>query len=142
MAPKRESQKPDSPRGALPKSELEIAKVVWDLGEATVRQVLDALPADRELDFWTVQTYLRRLEAKGYLAKRREGRTNVYTPAVRPITVISETMNDFIDRLFDGEALPLFQHLIRDRGLSDAEIDELQNTLDALKAQRKRGRLS
>ncbi|MCA9123767.1 MAG: BlaI/MecI/CopY family transcriptional regulator [Planctomycetaceae bacterium] len=137
MAPKRDSQ-----RGALPKSELEIAKVVWDLGEATVRQVLDALPPDRELDFWTVQTYLRRLEAKGYLSKRREGRTNVYRPAVRPTTVISETMDDFINRLFDGEALPLFQHLIRDRGLSDAEIDELQQTLDALKAERKRGRSS
>ena len=117
-----------------------MAKVVWDLGEATVRQVLEALPADRELDFWTVQTYLRRLEAKGYLSKRRDGRNNVYTPAVRPTTVISETMEDFINRLFDGEALPLFQHLIRDRGLSDAEIDELQATLDALKSERKRGR--
>ncbi|MBC8352598.1 MAG: BlaI/MecI/CopY family transcriptional regulator [Planctomycetes bacterium] len=137
MAPKREA-----PRGALPKSELEIAKVVWELGEATVRQVLEALPVERELDFWTVQTYLRRLEAKGYLAKRRDGRNNVYSPAVRPTTVISETMDDFINRLFDGEALPLFQHLIRDRDLSDAEIDELQQTLNTLKADRKRGRSS
>lgn len=126
-------------RGALPKSELEIAKVVWDLGEATVRQVLEALPADRELDFWTVQTYLRRLEAKGYLAKRKEGRNNVYSPAVRPTTVISETMDDFINRLFDGEALPLFQHLIRDRGLTDTEIDQLQETLNDMKANKKRG---
>ncbi len=137
MAPKRDGQ-----RGALPKSELEIAKVVWDLGEATVRQVLEALPADRALDFWTVQTYLRRLEAKGYLAKRRDGRNNVYSPAVRPATVISETMDDFINRLFDGEALPLFQHLIRDRGLSDAEIDALQATLNALKADKQRGQTS
>ncbi len=127
-------------RGALPKSELEIAKVVWDLGEATVRQVLEALPAERELDFWTVQTYLRRLEAKGYLAKRKEGRNNVYTPAVRPTAVISEAMDDFINRLFDGEALPMFQHLIRDRGLSDVEIDQLQETLNNLKANKKRGR--
>ncbi len=127
-------------RGALPKSELEIAKVVWDLGEATVRQVLEALPEERELDFWTVQTYLRRLEAKGYLAKRKEGRNNVYSPAVRPTAVISEAMDDFINRLFDGEALPLFQHLIRDRGLSDNEIDQLQGTLNDLKANKKRGR--
>jgi BlaI family penicillinase repressor len=127
-------------RGALPKSELEIAKVVWDLGEATVRQVLEALPAERALDFWTVQTYLRRLEAKGYLSKRKEGRNNVYTPAVRPTTVISEAMDDFLNRLFDGEALPLFQHLIRDRGLSDAEIDQMQETLNELKANKKRGR--
>lgn len=127
-------------RGALPKSELEVAKIVWDLGEATVRQVLEALPAERELDFWTVQTYLRRLEAKGYLQKRREGRNNIYSPAVRPKAVISEALDDFLNRLFDGEALPLFQHLIHDRGLSDDELTELQRSLNELKAQKKRGR--
>lgn len=126
-------------RGALPKSELEIAKVVWELGEATVRQVLDALPPARELDFWTVQTYLRRLEAKSYLAKRKDGRSNIYSPAVHPTTVISETLDDVIDRLFDGKALSLFRHLIRDRGISDAEIDELLQALNGLKAERKGG---
>ncbi len=52
-------------RPALAKSELELARIVWELGEATVRQVYEALPAERKLDFWTVQTYLRRLKAKG-----------------------------------------------------------------------------
>ena len=112
-------------RGALPKSELEIARIVWDLGEATVRQVLEALPPARALDFWTVQTYLRRLEAKGYLRKRREGRSNVYSPAVRPKAVISEAVDDVVNRLFDGETVPLVQHLIHDRGLSEAELDAI-----------------
>ena len=60
-------------RPALAKSELEIARIVWQQGAASVRQALDALPAERELDFKTVQTYLRRLEAKGYLRTRRKG---------------------------------------------------------------------
>ena len=55
------------PRPALAKSELEIARIVWKLGSATVREVLAELPKDRNLDFKTVQTYLRRLESKGYL---------------------------------------------------------------------------
>jgi len=120
-------------RSPLPKSELEIARIVWDLKEATVRQVLEALPADRDLDFWTVQTYLRRLTAKGYLKTRREGRTNVYRPRVSPDRVVGEVVGDLIERVFDGEALPLFHHLIHDRGLTDQEIDELQQTLDQLK---------
>ncbi|MHC4400433.1 MAG: BlaI/MecI/CopY family transcriptional regulator [Planctomycetota bacterium] len=119
----------------LPKSELEIARIVWDLGEATVRQVSEALPEDRGLDFWTVQTYLRRLKAKGYLKTRRQGRTNVYSPRVPPDRVIGEAIADFLDRVFDGEALPLFQHLIRDRGLREEEIDRLQETLNELKRQ-------
>jgi len=118
---------------ALPKSELEIARIVWRLGKATVRQVEEALPEDRALDFWTVQTYLRRLKEKGYLKTRREGRTNVYSPRVEPNRVISEVVGDFLDRVFDGDALPLFQHLIRDRGLSDDEVDRLQETLNELK---------
>ena len=124
-------------RPALAKSELEIARIVWKLGKATVRQVLDALPDDRDLDFWTVQTYLRRLEAKGYLRKQREGRSNVYSSKVRPRTVVREVVDDVVDRLFDGETLPMFQHLIEDRGLADEEIDQLQQTLDKLKKGRK-----
>ncbi|MBN2579884.1 MAG: BlaI/MecI/CopY family transcriptional regulator [Pirellulales bacterium] len=121
------------PLPPLPKSELEIARIVWDLKEATVRQVLEALPEERRLDFWTVQTYLRRLKAKGYLKTRRAGRTNVYSPRVAPDRVIGEVVVDFLDRMFDGEALPLVHHLIHDRGLTDEEIDRLQKTLDDLK---------
>ncbi len=124
-------------RTVLPKSELEVLRIVWKFGEATVRRVLDALPEERKLDFWTVQTYLRRLEAKSYLQKRKDGRSNVYSPAVQPKRVMSEVLEDFVDRLFDGEALPLFQHLIQDRGLSDDEIDQLQNTLDELKKKKR-----
>ena len=124
-------------RPALAKSELEIARIVWDLGEATVRQVHEALPRGRKLDFWTVQTYLRRLKQKGYLKARRVGQGNVYSPAVQPKRVIRELMDDFVDRLFDGEVLPLFQHLVESRGLTDEEIEELQERLNELKGRRK-----
>jgi BlaI family transcriptional regulator, penicillinase repressor len=124
-------------RPALAKSELEIARIVWDLKEATVRQVADALPGDRKLDFWTVQTYLRRLAAKGYLRTRREGRNNVYRPNVEPSKVVHQVVDDFLSRLFDGETLPLFQHLINERGLTERELCELQETLDQLKARKK-----
>lgn len=120
-------------RPPLAKSELELARVVWRLGEATVRQVLEALPDDRRLDFATVQTYLRRLAAKGYLRVRQRGRANVYSSRVPPDRVVSEVVRDFVDRLFDGQTLPLVEHLIEDRGLSDDEIEQLQQTLDQLK---------
>lgn len=120
-------------RPLLPRSELEIARIVWGLKEATVRQVLEAIPEERELDFWTVQTYLRRLKTKGYLRTRREGRNNVYSPRVSPDKVVGEVVGDLLNRVFDGHALPLFHHLINDRGLTDSEIDDLQKTLDELK---------
>jgi predicted transcriptional regulator len=119
-------------RSALPKSELEVARIVWDLGEATVRQVFLALGAERRLDFKTVQTYLRRLEAKGYLRSRHRGRAKVYVPRVRPTEVVREVLDQMVDRLFGGETIPLFQHLIQDRGLTDDEIKKLRAMLDEL----------
>ena len=125
------------PRPALAKSELEIARIVWKLGSATVREVLEQLPKDRNLDFKTVQTYLRRLESKGYFKTKKEGRSKVYIPKVRADRVVREVVDDFMDRLFDGEAIPLLQHLINDRGLSDDEICKLRDMLNQLEGEKK-----
>lgn len=124
----------------LPRSELEVAQIVWRLENATVRQVLDELPEDRGLDFWTVQTYLRRLAQKGYLKSRKDGRSNVYSAAVDPKRVIREVFEETVQRLFDGEAIPAFQHLIQDRRLTDEEIDHLQSVLEELKFRRRKKR--
>ena len=120
-------------RPPLAKSELEVARIVWELGDATVREVHEALPADRDVDFWTVQTYLRRLKQKGYLKVRKVGQGNVYSPAVQPQRVLRDLMEDFLERTFDGEVLPMFQHLVDVRGLTEDEIDGLQAKLDELR---------
>ncbi len=121
-----------SQRPALSKAELEIARIVWDLQKATVRQALEALPDSRDIDYKTVQTFLRRLEAKGYLTSKRNGRSLVYTAKIRPNQVIRETVNDFVGRLFDGEALPLVEHLIREQGLGSDDLDQLKSMLTEL----------
>ena len=61
-------------RAALSKAELETARIVWSLGDVTVRQVLEALPADRQIEYKTVQTFLRRLQAKGYVTPGGKGK--------------------------------------------------------------------
>ena len=124
-------------RRELSKAELEVAQALWRLGEGAVRDVVDALSAaGRKADFATVQTYLRRLKAKGYVRTRRVGRADVYMPAVRPGSVIKDVVKDFVNRIFDGDAVPLVQHLIDDRGLSDEQIQQLQQHLDELKRRR------
>ena len=85
-----------SKRPPLSKGEMEVARLLWELGEATVRQLFEAFPDDRDVDFTTVQTYLRRLETKGYARARLEGRIRVYEPKVKSRTVIRETLDDFI----------------------------------------------
>lgn len=122
-------------RPALSKAEMEVARIVWNLREATVRQVFEALPAGRNIDFSTVQTYLRRLEQKGYLRTRRQGRAMVYRPRVEPERVIRETIDDLVDRLFDGQTVPLLHHLIRERSISDEELRALREMIDQREAE-------
>ncbi len=125
-----------SPKTGVSKGEMEVARVVWALGDATPRQIFEAYPNERNVDFTTVQTYLRRLEAKGYLRARREGKAKFYSPRTKPGTVIREAIDDLVDRLFDGEALPLMRHLIHRRGMSGEEIEELREELNRLEAER------
>ena len=113
-------------RPSLARSELEVIRIVWRLKSATVREVLDQLPAERALDFKTVQTYLRRLEQKGYLTSVKQGRTRVYRQRAQPKTVVRELVRDFVDRLFDGDPLPLLQNLVQEHGVTQDDLRELR----------------
>ena len=123
-----------SPRPGLSKAELEIARLVWELKEASVRQVHEALPTNRKVDFTTVQTFLKRLEEKGYLKVRLEGRSRIYAPRVRPKTVIRETVGDLVERLFAGESMPLVQHLVEENRLSSDELQQLKALINRMEA--------
>ena len=127
-------------RPAISKGEMEVARVLWQLGEATVRRVHEAILLQRPLDFNTVQTYLRRLEAKGYVRSRLSGRACVYTAKVKPATVIRETVDDLVDRVFGGEALPLMRHLVENRDIRPEEVAQLREWLDRLEEKRDESR--
>ena len=119
-------------RPALSKGELQIARALWERGESTVRQVQETLPDSRTMEFATVQTYLRRLEQKGYASAKLVGRTRHDRVRVQPNNVIRETVGDLLDRLFDGDAMPLVRHLVEDSAMKSSELDELREMIDRL----------
>lgn len=122
-------------RPALSKGEMEIARTLWEIQPATVRQVFEAIPKSRKFDFSTVQTYLRRLESKGHANSKLEGRVRIYSARTRPQTVIRETVDDLVQRLFAGETMPLVRHLIEERGIDEEGISELRSLIDRLEAE-------
>ena len=62
--------------------EAEVMEVVWERGEASVRDVMQELNADapKERAYTTYMTIMARLDAKGMLERRRQGKTDFYTP--------------------------------------------------------------
>lgn len=119
-------------RPALSKSEMEIARLLWDIGPASVRDIFEKVTETRDIDFATVQTYLRRIDAKGYATSKLRGRARIYTATARPRTVIRETVDDLVERLFGGDTMPLVKHLIEDRDIAAEDIAELRLLVDRL----------
>jgi predicted transcriptional regulator len=117
---------PKSTRTLTPQ-ELAIMKVVWRLGDATVRDVYEALRESRRIAYTTVMTMMNILETKGYLKKEKDkdDRAYRYRPARPERTVITSMVREFVNRVFDGASQPLLLHLVKDGRLSEKERDEL-----------------
>lgn len=119
-------------RPAISRGELDVARAVWELEQATVGAVHEHLSQTRSIDYATVQTYLRRLEQKGYLRTRRIGRNKLYTPKVSRRRVVGQVIQDLLKQLFDGRPLELMQYLIREGGFTPADLAELRLAIDRL----------
>jgi predicted transcriptional regulator len=114
----------------LTPQELEIMKVVWQNGEATVRDVYEDLLERRKIAYTTVMTMLNVLETKGHLRKRQDDRAFVYKPTKPEATVVRSMVREFVDRLFDGAAEPLVVHLLKDRHFTRKELEELARHIE------------
>lgn len=115
---------------ALSGAETEVLRLVWKLESATVQNVCDALPKDRNISYATVQTLLRRLEQKGYVSHEVDGKAHVFSSAVKQDDVIKRTVGDFVERLFGGDVRPLMMHLADHSDLSQQDIQRLRKMID------------
>ncbi len=109
----------------LTEQELEIMKVVWELGPATVRDVYETLLKRRKVAYTTVMTMMNILETKGYLKKNQADRAYVYRPAQPQGQVIGDMVRDFVNRVFNGSAQPLLAHLVKEHELSQKDLEEI-----------------
>jgi BlaI family penicillinase repressor len=113
----------------LTPQELELMKIVWQKGEATVRDVYETLLERRRIAYTTVMTMMRVLEKKGYVKTHRVNRAYVYRPTRPERQVLRSMVREFVDRVFNGSAQPLLVHLVEDRRLSSQELEELERLI-------------
>jgi BlaI family penicillinase repressor len=109
----------------LTEQELEIMKVVWQFGTATVRDVYETLLARRRIAYTTVMTMMKIMEEKKYLRRQLEGRAYVYEGTRPKKQMTREMVSEFINRVFNGSAGPLLAHLVEDRRLSEKELKQI-----------------
>jgi predicted transcriptional regulator len=115
--------------------ELEILKLVWQRGQATVREIYQDLLKQRKIAYTTVLTMMGILERKGHLKKTAGERAYVYSSVQPQAQVVEGMVKEFVKRVFNGSPKPLLVHLVGDRELSPAELDEIE---DLVKNRRKK----
>ena len=115
--------------------ELEALKVLWDRGEATVRDLADAMNADAvehggdELAYTTVLSLLQVMEQKGLVTHRREGKAYVYVPRAERQSTIRRMVRSFLEKVFDGAVDEYLVHALEAKRLSADELDQLEAML-------------
>lgn len=128
-------EEPGAGEVSLSDLQLSLMRVLWARGEASTAEVAEALRGERDLAHTTVATLLTRLEKRGLLASRREGRALLYTPRVSEADVQRSMVGSLLDNLFAGRASALVSHLLEARGVDAQELAVLQALLKQRKGE-------
>lgn len=108
--------------------QLDLMRVLWRGGALSVAEVTEAL-ADRDLAHTTVATLLSRLEKRGVVEARREGRMLVYRPCVTEAQVRRTMVSSLIAQVFRGDPKALLAHLVSEREVAQGDLEQVRALL-------------
>jgi BlaI family transcriptional regulator, penicillinase repressor len=111
--------------------ELEIMRVIWELGEATAREIQERLPGESHYN--SVLTIIRVLERKGHLTHRLRGKAHVYRARLQPDKSRSRMLAHLINQVFGGSAASLVLHLVETGDLSETDMRQIRRQIAASK---------
>jgi len=114
--------------------QLRIMKILWTREEATVAEVFEELGKGADLAYTTVSTMLRKMEGRGLITHRTEGRSFVYRAKVDSEAVSRSMIDHLVDRMFEGDLTAAVNHLLTTREVSREELKALERLI----AERKR----
>lgn len=117
----------------LSDTELEVLKVLWELGAGTVRQINEVLrERKRRWAYTTVLTLLTRLQAKGYITSDKSELAHVFRPSVSREKLLRQRLSHLADNLCEGTALPLVHALVEGQRFTAEEIAGFRRLLDEM----------
>jgi BlaI family transcriptional regulator, penicillinase repressor len=119
--------RPRSP--VLTDAEAQVMSVVWQRHTASVADVVAALKKKRAVNYSTVQTILRILEEKGYVAHEKVARAFVYRPRVDARQARRQALRHLVKRMFDGSPSLLVLNVLEDEQIEAEELSRLKKLI-------------
>lgn len=126
--------KPNLPTGA----ELRILHAVWQLGPATVDQIVNSFPEGERPNYKTTQAFLRIMENKGFVRHTARGRSFVFEPLVTKDQVDQRSVEALLAQNFGGSARGLFVNLLESDAVAEEEIAELEQMIQEYRKRKSR----
>lgn len=114
---------------ALSDLQIAVMRVLWERGEPSTADVAEVLAVERGLKHTTVATLLTRLEKRGVVAMRRDGRQLYYRALVSEPDVRRSMVADLLSSLFGGDARALVSHLVDESEIAPGDLDRLRKRL-------------
>lgn len=108
----------------------EVMELIWVRGEATVAQLVEAIGKRRAVSYTTVLSAVQKLEKKGWLKHRSEGRAYVYRAAREKTDVGGSKLRELLSTAFSGDPRLLLSSLLDETRLSDSDLAELRSLID------------
>jgi len=118
---------PRRPTKTFTDKELEIMRVIWELGEATAREIQERLGGESHYN--SVLTIIRVLERKGHLTHRPQGKAHVYRARQQPEKSRSRVLAHLINQVFGGSAASLVLHLVETGDLTENDLREIRKQM-------------
>jgi predicted transcriptional regulator len=115
----------------LTRQELQIMKVVWDRGAATVKEVCDVISQKKATAYTTVLTLMGILEDKGALTHVRAGRAYIYKPLLSRRQATRNQIHDVVVRFFDGRADKMIESVLDSEISGPDQVAALRNLLES-----------
>jgi predicted transcriptional regulator len=114
----------------LTEVELELMTAIWRIGECTVRDVMEALPKERELAYTSVATMMKILETKGVLRSVKTDRAHLYRPMLSRADYEALSLRHLTENVFQGDPSSMVMRLLEDSKLSVEELRAIRKMLD------------
>ena len=110
-------------------SELEILSVIWERGEATVKEVHEILNANKPTAYTTVLKFLQIMDEKGLVERNKTAKAHVYRAKQPQDETQKNLVSDLLEKAFRGSALSLVQHVLEAKPASAAELAEIRKMI-------------
>jgi BlaI family transcriptional regulator, penicillinase repressor len=114
----------------LSHSEENIMRILWELGEGVVHNMIEKLP-DPKPPYTTVSSIVRLLEKKGFVDHKAYGKTHVYFPAISREQYARRSFSDLMKHYFEGDPKNIVSFMMQENALKPEQVDELKQLIES-----------